>query len=224
MLRITGDTHGDLNRINYAEKYNNTPLTEADTLIICGDFGFIFDGGKLEREKLDLLEEKPYTICFVDGNHENFDLLDTYPEVGFHGGKAHRIRENIYHLMRGEIYELEGKSVFAMGGAYSTDRFMRELGESYWEAELPSEREYAAALSNLESHGMETDIILTHTAPAVEVVRLGCTPHPHEGELTEFLDKVKYSVKYKKWYFGHFHADADLSYSMKSLCFDCEDL
>ena len=224
MLRITGDTHGDLNRINYAENYKNIPLGKGDTLIICGDFGFIFDGSKLEKEKLDLLAEKPYTVCFIDGNHENFDLLESYPEVGFHGGIAHRIRENIYHLMRGEIYELEGKSIFAMGGAYSTDRFMRELHESYWEEELPSDAEYKTALDNLESHGMEIDIILTHTAPTVEVVSLGRTPHPHEWVLTEFLDTVKNRVKYKKWCFGHFHIDAELSRGMKSLYFECENI
>ena len=224
MIRITGDTHGDLNRINYAENYKNIPLGEGDTLIICGDFGFIFDGSKLEKEKLDLLAEKPYTVCFIDGNHENFDLLESYPAVNFHGGIAHRIRENIYHLMRGEIYELEGKSVFAMGGAYSTDRFMRELHESYWEEELPSDAEYKTALDNLESHGMEIDIILTHTAPTVEVVSLGRTPHPREAELTFFLDTVKNRVKYKQWYFGHFHIDAELSGGMKSLYFECEDI
>ena len=224
MIRITGDTHGDLNRINYAENYKNLPLGEGDTLIICGDFGFIFDGSKLEKEKLDLLAEKPYTVCFIDGNHENFDLLESYPTVNFHGGIAHRIRENIYHLMRGEIYEFEGKSVFSMGGAYSTDRFMRELHESYWENELPSDAEYKTALDNLESHGMEIDIILTHTAPTVEVVSLGHTPHPHEWVLTEFLDKVKYGVKYKQWCFGHLHTDAELSGGMKSLYFECEDI
>ncbi len=224
MLRITGDTHGDLARINFAENYKNIPLGEGDTLIICGDFGFIFDGGKLEKEKLDLLEKKPYTICFIDGNHENFDLLNAYSETKLHGGRAHRIRKNIYHLMRGEIYELEGKNVFTMGGAYSTDRYMRELHESYWNEELPSDAEYTSALDNLESHGMQTDIILTHTAPREAIISLGNTPHPRESELLDFLDKVKSEVKYERWFFGHLHTDKELSNTLGSLYFECVDL
>ena len=224
MIRITGDTHGDLSRIIFAENYKDIPLAEGDILMICGDFGFIFDGGKLERQKLDLIEQKPYTVCFIDGNHENFELLNAYPEVRFHGGRAHRIRKNIYHLMRGEIYELEGKTVFAMGGAYSADRYMRELNESYWEEELPSVVEYASALSNLEKSGMSVDIILTHTAPSDAIISLGDTPHPHEAALTDFLDKIKDTVLYESWCFGHLHTDKRLDSGMRSLYFECFDL
>ncbi len=224
MIRITGDTHGDLSRIIFAENYKDIPLGEGDILMICGDFGFIFDGGKLERQKLDLLEQKPYTVCFIDGNHENFELLNTYPEAEFHGGRAHRIRKNIYHLMRGEIYELEGKSIFTMGGAYSADRYMRELNESYWEEELPSKAEYTSALANLGNHGMSVDIILTHTAPTSAILSLGDVPHPHESELSGFLEKLKYSVNYQQWFFGHLHTDKEFSKSFRSLYFECVDL
>lgn len=48
-------------------------------MIICGDFGGIWDGSEAEQQVLDWLENRPFTTLFVDGNHENFDLLHTCP-------------------------------------------------------------------------------------------------------------------------------------------------
>lgn len=33
------------------------------------------------------LNDRPFTTLFVDGNHENFDLLNAYPVENWHGGK-----------------------------------------------------------------------------------------------------------------------------------------
>ena len=77
-------------------------------------------------EQSVLLSELPYTILFVDGNHENFDrLLSEFPIEDWNGGKVHKIRPNIIHLMRGHVFEIEGKRIFAMGGGYSVDKYMR---------------------------------------------------------------------------------------------------
>lgn len=40
MIYITGDTHGDINRF-FDGGALDTKLTKNDTLIICGDFGFV---------------------------------------------------------------------------------------------------------------------------------------------------------------------------------------
>ncbi len=36
-----------------------------------------------------------FTILFVDGNHENFTLLNSYPIEEWHGGKVHKLNEPI---------------------------------------------------------------------------------------------------------------------------------
>ena len=89
---------------------------------MCGDFGIWHDNAE-ERYWLKWLNNKPFTTVFVDGNHENFDRLysDEFPIVDFHGGKAHKIRDNIYHLMRGYVFEFDGKRFFCLGGASSHD-------------------------------------------------------------------------------------------------------
>ncbi len=206
MIYVTGDTHGEHARILHPE------YTEKDTLIICGDFGFIFYGTPEERVFLDWCERSlPYTICFVDGNHENFDLLMQYPVEEWNGGKIRRIRKNIIHLMRGQLYQIEGKSFFTFGGAYSIDRAVRQEGVDWWPQELPADAEYKLGASTLKEREMQVDYILTHTAPREMVMRLRHVPDPHEMELEGFLEYLMYETRFKHWYCGHWHIDMDIT-------------
>lgn len=49
MLYVTGDTHGDYERFTSSALKK---LKKGDTLFICGDFGFIWDGSKNEEKML----------------------------------------------------------------------------------------------------------------------------------------------------------------------------
>ena len=95
MIYITGDTHGGFQR--FGSKYfpQQTQMGRNDYMIICGDFGGLWDGGQKDQHWLDWLAEKPFTTLFVDGNHENFDLLNALPEKEWHGGRVHEVRENL---------------------------------------------------------------------------------------------------------------------------------
>ena len=79
MIYITGDTHGEQARFSPAAMPGEDKWGEDDILIICGDFGFLFANDARENAFLDKLSEKPYTICFCDGNHENFNILNSLP-------------------------------------------------------------------------------------------------------------------------------------------------
>jgi hypothetical protein len=39
-------------------------------------------------------------------------------------------------------------------------------------------------------------------------------------ELTGFLEWVMYFVKYKRWFFGHFHEDREIGKKFRALMFD----
>ena len=97
---VTGDCHGDYTKFNEDNFRQSRELTKNDTVIICGDFGLWHDTPE-ERESLEWLNGRPFTTVFVDGNHTNFSRLysDEFEIVDFHGGKAHKIRDSIYHLM-----------------------------------------------------------------------------------------------------------------------------
>jgi predicted MPP superfamily phosphohydrolase len=221
MVYVTGDMHGDIERL-YDKSIRK--LKKNDVLIVCGDFGYIFYGGEKDAKKLEDLSKKPYTILFCDGNHENFDRLESYPVVDYCGGKAHKIAENVYHLIRGEIFEIEGKKVLAFGGAFSTDRSSRAEGYTYWRRELANDDDKLNAIKNLEKANMQCDIVITHTAPTYIIgciyqdpelrEQTGLTrpdPAPEEKWHDEFLNWIFESVKFDKWYFGHWHIDAALT-------------
>ena len=105
MVYITGDLHGDFSRFSSPAMRR---LRKGDTLIVCGDFGFIWNGDKKEEALLKKIGSRPYAVLFLDGCHENFDLLKEYPVTDWKGGRAQVISGNLVHLMRGQLYTLEG--------------------------------------------------------------------------------------------------------------------
>ena len=121
MIYATGDTHGNFQRFAPEHFPEQAGMTKEDYMIICGDFGGVWDGGKKEGRNLDWLEDLPFTTLFISGNHENFDLLSKYPTEEWNGGKIQRIRPHVIHLMRGQVFDLQGYSFFTMGGARSHD-------------------------------------------------------------------------------------------------------
>lgn len=208
MLYFTGDTHREIGRFSEDKMQGESTWGEQDIIFVCGDFGYVFLNNEEEKNYLDFLEQnKSYTIAFVDGNHENFIELYKYPCEIWNGGKIHRIRKNIVHLMRGQVYDIQGKKIFTMGGAYSIDRAMRMPGYSYWVEEIPNDAEYKEATKNLKAVEMSVDYIITHTIPQEIIKRLGKYPDAHDLELTGFLEWIMYEVKFEKWFFGHWHMD-----------------
>lgn len=92
MIYATGDTHGSFQRFQPEHFPEQAGMTRDDYVIICGDFGGVWDGGKKDERNLDWLESLPFTTLFVSGNHENFDRLSKYPVEEWNGGKIQRIR------------------------------------------------------------------------------------------------------------------------------------
>lgn len=204
MIYITGDTHG-----NYDEFLNRIyqfPITKDDTVIVCGDFGFVWDD-PMHRYFLAKLTAEPFTIAFVDGNHEDFDLLYTYPVVEWNGGNVHKIADNIFHLMRGQSFKIGGKSFFTMGGAYSVDKAMRIEGKSWWKQELPTNEEYKTADETLKSCNYKADYVLSHTIPQSAIHYLGMAHDMHDAELTGYFEWLYDKLDFRKWFAGHFHVN-----------------
>lgn len=215
---ITGDIHGDIDDMrklssdNFPEGKN---LTKDDYVIICGDFGLVWDNSKEELYLREWLNDKPWTTLFVTGNHENFDALSQFPITDWCGGKVQMISDSIIHLMRGQYYEIGGRTFFTMGGAESTDKEMRRVGISWWPEEVPSYAECENALKVLEEHNYKVDYILTHTAPK-ELCELIAIKNKWYYErindpTAQFLQQVADITEFKDWYFGHFHDDIDFN-------------
>lgn len=237
MIFITGDCHSDFVRFNIENFPEQNKMTKDDCVIICGDFGGVWnvdEESKRESWWMDWLEERPFTTVFVDGNHENFDRLYGYPVERWKGGKVHRIRSSVIHLMRGQVFQIEGKKIFTFGGANSHDisggilepddpNFKAKKKEldrrwlpyrinhvSWWAQELPSETEMKEGLNNLEANGNHVDFIVSHCCSSSTQALFGgglFTP----DVLTDYLEQIRQTVKYKKWFFGHYHDNKNVN-------------
>lgn len=207
MIYITGDTHipVDVQKLSTKRFPKQKEMTKDDYIIICGDFGGVWDGSNEEKYWIKWLKNKNFTTLFIDGNHENFEMLYNLPTVEFCGGIAHKVEDGIYHLIRGEAYSIDGNKFFVFGGASSHDKEYRTEGKNWWPAEMPSEQDYKKAEENLKKNNFKFDFVVTHCAPTS--VQKEVAPTYEINELTEFLEIVKKNVVFKKWFFGHFHKD-----------------
>lgn len=227
MVYITGDIHADQRK--WIEQIDPC-LKQDDIIIVAGNFGIGFWNGQYFSEETfyDWIEAKPYMVLVVDGNHENFDKLGKYPVCDWHCGKVHRIRKNLLHLMRGEIYEsiVGEKSLFAFGGGYSFDKARRVEGKSWWPQEMPSEEEYKNAEDNIEKHHRVVDFVVTHTCPIETIQYLSSVTRGQvknslkEFHLNAFWGSLCTTVKYDRWYFGHFHLDREM-WKNQVVIFNC---
>ncbi|TCT14532.1 calcineurin-like phosphoesterase family protein [Natranaerovirga pectinivora] len=212
MILITGDIHGsiDVGKLTTKRFSLQKELTKKDYLIICGDFGGVWFGEQKDRFWLDWHNNKNYTTLFIDGNHENHNLLNEYPIEQWKGGKVHKIRPSVYHLMRGQIFTIEGKKFFAFGGALSTDKKDRRENISWWASEEASIEEIKEAKENLQREDNIIDYVITHTVSKGfrENYLNGLRDEVCEESVTEeFLQYIENNVNYKYWYSGHFHID-----------------
>lgn len=211
-IYVTGDVHG----LHSIQKFNNfldrklaegVEFTKDDYMIVCGDMGCVFFGGYHDKSIQDFYETFPWTTLFIDGNHENFNLLGEYPVEEWHGGKVHKINDSLIHLMRGQVFDIDGHSFYTMGGANSIDKAWRVENVSWWEAETPSWKECVDGLDNFEAHNCQVDYVLTHAAPTTFVKEL--SKYFEEHQMERYLDifRTETKAKYQKWYFGHYHID-----------------
>lgn len=208
---ITGDIHGeiDINRFSSSDFPEGKELTKDDYVIICGDFGLVWSDPPTKEENywLNWLNEKPWTTLFVDGNHENHVRLDSYQVYEWHGGKVHKIKDSVYHLMRGQVYDIAGKKWFTYGGAESTDRIYRVPYKSWWPEETPSLDEYEEATCNLSEVGFKIDYIISHAAPQSILEEFFYNPRTKTNGTPYQLEDFNKLCEYQDWYCGHYHMD-----------------
>lgn len=223
---LTGDIHGSIDIRKLGRRhFDPDGLTRNDYVIILGDFGLVWHdppSGK-ERYWLDWLEERPWTTLFIDGNHENFDLLGAYETEPWHGGQVRRVREHVMHLARAEVFEIGGHSFFTMGGAYSTDKQWRTPFKTWWPQEVPNEEVRALADAKVAEMG-EVDYVLTHCPPSEALYTMQHSNHSVGFFADEYnlwlQSNIADVLKFKRWFFGHMHIDAPWMHPYTPL-YDC---
>lgn len=247
---VTGDLHGDFSRI-----FNNriiNKLTCDDILILLGDVGLIFDSKATIREKflIERLKRIPCTLAFISGNHDNEERLDQYPVSDWCGGKAHIISKKkndgsqaIVHMMRGQVYNIRGKRIWAFGGAKAHENavildknapdylaekkrledsniFYRVKGIDYWDRCTASLDEMNDGIMNLDKVDYRVDYILTHCAPSDIQTEIYGGDTSWTNNQTDYLQKVVDNTNFSKWLFGHYHCNCEYKNGLFQCVYD----
>lgn len=214
-----------------------TYAPETVAFICLGDFGinFYLDGGDKKRKRK--LNKLGYTFYIVRGNHDyrpehlpsikreyDFEVCgDVYYEEEY---------PNICYLIDGETYKFWYKvgendfvelKALVLGGAYSVDKELRLEGlrplerrdfkicakHGWFMDEQLSEDERNTIIDKV--NGKEFDVILSHTCPLCwepwYLFLTQCNQKEVDKTTEKFLSTVKDMIKFKYWWFGHFHDD-----------------
>lgn len=236
MIYITGDTHAQFYRfMQQSLEERGIHLTESDYVIVCGDFCMCWTREKGYFEKFcEFFSKLPFTVLWVQGNHENYDMIAEFSVEEWNGGKVrHILRDKVILLERGQVFTIEGKTFFTFGGAASHDIQggilersdelfewkvklankeglpYRILGESWWSEELPTQEEMVEGMNNLARVGYKVDYVITHCCASA--VQRAIDPSPGQlyipDVLTDFFDSIEKKLQYEHWFFGHYHDD-----------------
>lgn len=208
---ITGDIHGDHTINKFEDKYfpQQKNLSKSDYVIIAGDFGLLWDGSEEEKKLLSWLNNLNFTTLWIDGNHENFNMINEYPVEYWNGGKVHKISDSIIHLMRGQVFDIEGKLIFTMGGAISIDKMYRKENISWWSEENPNEKELQEGLDILKLYNNKVNYIITHDCSERMMYEMYSDNqiYRYSHRLNEYFDLLENTIEYDYWFFGHHHVD-----------------
>jgi hypothetical protein len=158
-IGLAGDWHGNFNHAR--ETLLGFHERGIRVAIQMGDWGFLWggtDSGAGLRKLEQILKRLDMELLFLDGNHENFRLLERRrldPATGLRP-----IAEHITHLPRGARLSLGGRSTVVLGGAGSIDVVYRTPFVSWWPQEAISDEDVTAtaALGPVE-------IMFAHEAP-----------------------------------------------------------
>ncbi len=206
MIYVTGDMHGDLERL-YDKQFRK--LGRGDVLLVCGDFGYIFDGSKTEKQVIDFFAKRKFITAFVEGTHDNLDKIGRARTTVWKGGLVHRIKGNLLHLMRGQLFNIEGSTFFTFGGGESTDKDMRVENGLWWRGEEATPAEMAEGARVLDESGCKVDYIITHEPPSLVksamLMRVG--EADRVNKLNGYFEEIGRSCEFKHWYFGSLHED-----------------
>ena len=210
MIYLTADLHvpENVERLDGKRFMAQRFMTRQDYLIVLGDFMLFWHPNMEFQYWRKWFEKKPFTTLWIDGNHENHEWIKDLPVTEWNSGKVHQTSENIIHLMRGQVYHIDGRTFFTMGGAKSVGMGRIEEGVNWWNGEEPSIAEITEGMENLERHDFTVDYVLTHDAPysvARSMFQKNFVEASHtQNALDMYLNRLK---GFKRWYFGHWHSD-----------------
>ncbi len=219
-MYFLGDTHGIRPIFTIIDKHK----LENQNLIHVGDLGLGFQEITRDVSNLltldEMLQETNNKLYVIRGNHDNPIFWDK--SKGLWLPKFH----NLHLLEDYSVVNIEGKTIFFVGGAVSIDRLPRisEFPPTWWEDEKFKFK--WDKIGEIFKNTSKIDIVVTHTAPGfahpqndyVPIVDHYCEIEKKHGYdlraklreerdlVSKLYDEIKaYNYKPSHWIYGHFH-------------------
>ncbi len=226
-IYVTGDLHGDIERMRKIKKFcKNNQTDSEDVMIVLGDAGLNFHQDLRDVVRKEVMRSIPIKFLFIHGNHEiRPQNLEAYKEIPLFGNKAYfeKAYPNLFFLKDGEEYLINDKRFLVLGGAYSVDKFYRLAnGLTWFEDEQLPVKTQKKILKKVK--GREYDVVLSHTCPLswqpTELFLPGLDQSKIDKRTEEWLEDIKNSITFQKWFFGHFHGNKKVSEEKYEMLFN----
>lgn len=178
-IMFAGDIHGNSEHAEWL--FDHAVENKVDVIISCGDFGYWphYGWGKHFLNSVEYMaRENQIMFYWVDGNHENHDILDMIVEEEGADAPIPMGSKWLNYIPRGCVFTIGSTTIMGYGGAYSWDWKDRELGISYWRQELINDYKVA------ELPEQKVDILVTHEAPL--------------GKTISYKDEIAISVRQRE--------------------------
>lgn len=199
-IAFLGDVHARMDALDTAMQ--NCARRGIDTLVQVGDFWLYTekDLRKFNRVR-DRIEDQfgiLVDVHFIDGNHENFDLIgdttvtkEITPWMTYHG--------------RGDIFTIKDVTIATFGGAVSIDKFLRTEGHNWWPQEKPTASEYYHASRIFDEYVGAIDVFVTHDCPESMSHIFDVLPHEESRQVRAGLDGLYNLIQPPYIVHGHWH-------------------
>ena len=199
-------------------------LGKNDWIICLGDVGLNYYGKDDPREWSikTIAADIPANLFCIHGNHERRpSRKDGYKTKKISGDICGKVWHdphypNQYFAIDGEVYQICGKTILSIGGAYSVDKELRLAMNYMWfENEELSLVEMERIYADLLAANLHYDLILTHTCPEkwipTDMFIGGIDQSKVSRRMEIFLEGVENITNYDHWYFGHYHGNRDIN-------------
>jgi len=177
VVMFAGDIHGNMGHaewvISHAQKNGVTHI------ISVGDFGYWVHrpfGKQFVNRVAKLAQEAKIKFLWIDGNHENHDILRDLTDKYGTNNPIPTPNEWLQYIPRGCRFQIGQKTFMGYGGAYSVDWLDRVEGDSWWRGELINPFD----VDLLDDQPV--DILMTHEAPY------------NNGEKITYKDDIQVSI------------------------------
>lgn len=176
-VMFAGDIHGNMKHAEWVIAHASA--NDCTHIISVGDFGYWVHlpfGRQFVNRVAKLAEKAQIKFLWIDGNHENHDLLRDLTDKFGTDNPIPTPNEWLQYIPRGCRFTIAGNIIMGYGGAYSVDWLQRVEGQTWWRGELINPFDVDLLDDEI------VDILVTHEAPY------------NNGEKITYKDDIQVSI------------------------------